>query len=154
MATNIMRITYKGAINCFLALDAIASCGCVTCSFFTQYEIHRFRDDRDNNYAIIAMDESEKMLDFQVCPDLQLRMNLVAWQDRENARSADMDLLIHCGQRGVTWTDSMIIEGANCRLSIEILSSEAAAQGISPQLIAQYQQEQMYYCQQQQQQHR
>ncbi|KAG0284007.1 hypothetical protein BGZ96_011624 [Linnemannia gamsii] len=132
-----MRITYKGATKCYLALDTIYNCGCLTCSFFTQCETYRFKDDKDCGYAVIAMDEPEKVLDFQVCPAHQMRMNLIPWMDREEARSADMDLLIHGGQRDTKWVDSVIIDSAICQLSVEILP---------------FSQEQFYQQQQQQQQ--
>ncbi|KAF9126905.1 hypothetical protein BGW39_006234 [Mortierella sp. 14UC] len=138
-----MRITYKGATKCYLALDTISNCGCLTCSFFKQYEVNRF----------------------QVCPSHQMRMNLISWADREEARSADMELMIHGGQRDTKWVDSMIIDGAICKLSVEILSLEAMVVTTAPaEVYSQYmmihpptlqeqQQYQQYALQYQQQQH-
>ncbi|KAF9908869.1 hypothetical protein EC991_009389 [Linnemannia zychae] len=162
-----MRITYKGNTKCYLALDTISNCGCLTCSFFKQYEINRFKDDRDCSYAVIAMDEFDKVLDFQVCPSHQMRMSLISWAEREEARSADMDLMIHGGQRDTKWVNSMIIDGAICKFSVEILSLEAmvvtaAPIGvysqytmIHPPTLQEQQQYQQYalQCQQQREQH-
>ncbi|KAG9066750.1 hypothetical protein KI688_012660 [Linnemannia hyalina] len=142
MTNNTMRITYRGATTCYLAVDTIYSCGCPTCSFFTQFESYRFKDDKDCSYAVIAMDEFEKVLDFQICPSHQMRMNLVPWKDREEARSADMDLMIHGGQRDSKCVDSVIIDGAICQLAVEILQP--------PPPMSQeqcYQQQQLYYQQ-------
>ncbi|KAG0374108.1 hypothetical protein BGX24_010831 [Mortierella sp. AD032] len=127
-----MRIAYKGATKCYLALDTIAKCNCLTCTFFAQFETSRFKDDKDCAYAVIAMDEFEKVLDFQVCPSHQMRMNLIPWADREEARSADMDLLIHGGQRDTKWVNSMIIDGVICQLAVEILSIEALVVTAAP----------------------
>lgn len=135
-----MRITYKGA-NCFLALHTTHNCNCLTCSFFIQCENNRFKDDKDCGYAVIAMDEPEKVLDFQVCPAHQMSMNLIPWKDREEARFADMDMMIDGGQRGIRWVDSAIIDGAICQLTVEILPSP------QEQFYQQQQQQQIYHQQ-------
>ncbi|KAK5814451.1 hypothetical protein F5H01DRAFT_346666 [Linnemannia elongata] len=140
MTNNTMRITYRGATKCYLAVDTIYSCGCPTCSFFTQFETNRFKDDKDCGYAVIAMDEFEKVLDFQVCSSHQMRMNLIPWNGREEARSADMDLLINGGQRDSKCVDSVIIDGAICQLAIEILQPPPP---MSQEQL--YQQQQLYY---------
>jgi hypothetical protein len=87
------------------------------------------------------MDEPEKVLDFQVCPAHQMSMNLIPWKDREEARFADMDMMIDGGQRGIRWVDSAIIDGAICQLTVEILPSP------QEQFYQQQQQQQIYHQQ-------
>ena len=121
MATNTMKITYQGPDKCYLAYDTLSKCDCITCTFFKQYECSRFIDDNEQTYAVIPMDETEKVLDYQICPAHHLRMNLISWADREAARSADMDLIVTGTQRGTKWADTVTVEGKTCKLAVEIL---------------------------------
>ena len=68
------------------------------------------------------MDETEKVLEYQIRPAHHLRMSLIPWVDHEVARSADMDMLIIGAQRGTKWTDSVTVDGKTCNLVVEILS--------------------------------
>jgi hypothetical protein len=80
------------------------------------------------------MDEPDKTLDFQVCPSHEMRMNLIPWAGLEEARSADMEMIICGNQNGTRWAETRIIDGAQCSWSIEILGLEAMA-GAYPQYI-------------------
>ncbi|KAF9080409.1 hypothetical protein BGX23_002202 [Mortierella sp. AD031] len=119
-----MRIRFRGAMKCHLVFDSVGSCGCAACNFYIRHETIRFIDDQSRVYAVMDMFEPDKVVEYPICTQHLMRMNLIPYFQRNEARSADMDLCIHGAKRDTKWLDAAIVNGQICKLSVEIFSQQ------------------------------
>ncbi|KAG0270649.1 hypothetical protein BGZ95_001611 [Linnemannia exigua] len=120
MATNKMRLTYRGAMKCYLIFCTIVDCGCRTCNAFINCEIIHFTDSLGDTYGMIPLDRSEKSIMFDICADHQMMMNLIPWSDLETASVRDLDLYVCGWKQNTKWLDSVVVAGKMCKISVEI----------------------------------
>ncbi|KAG0374106.1 hypothetical protein BGX24_010829 [Mortierella sp. AD032] len=139
MATNKMRLTYRGAMKCYLIFCTIVDCGCRTC----------------DTYGMIPLDRSEKSIMFDICWDHQMMMNLIPWSDLETASVRDLDLYVCGWKQNTKWLDSVVVAGKMCKISVEIFCPIKWAPVVYQQCYARHQHyhhqhhHHQHHCQQQ-----
>ncbi|KAH7052703.1 hypothetical protein BKA57DRAFT_456277 [Linnemannia elongata] len=157
MATSKMRVTFRGAMKCYLIFCTIIDCSCPTCDVFTKCETIQFADSPGDTYGIIPLDQFDKTVIFDICWEHQMMMNLIPWADLECARARDLDLYVCGWKRNTKWLDTVVVGGKLCKISVEIFCPVQWAPVVYQQCFARqqhcYQQQQPYvYVQQHQQQ--
>lgn len=120
MATSKMRVTFRGAMKCYLIFCTIIDCGCPTCNVFTKCETIEFVDSPGDTYGIIPLDQFDKTITFNICWEHQMMMNLIPWADFECARARDLDLYVCGWKRNTKWLDTVVVGGKVCKISVEI----------------------------------
>ncbi|KAF9080407.1 hypothetical protein BGX23_002200 [Mortierella sp. AD031] len=120
MATSKMRITFRGAMKCYLIFCTVVDCGCPTCDAFTRCETIQFVDSPGDTYGMIPLDKFDKTVTFDICWDHQLMMNLIPWSDLETACAADLDLYVCGWKRNTKWLDTVVVASKLCKISVEI----------------------------------
>ncbi|KAF9126907.1 hypothetical protein BGW39_006236 [Mortierella sp. 14UC] len=153
MATSKMRLTFRGAMKCYLIFCTIVDCGCRTCNAFTKCETIEFLDSPGDTYGMIPLDRFEKSITFDICWDHQMMMNLIPWSDLESASVRDLDLYVCGWKRNTKWLDGVVVAGKMCKVSVEVFCPIIWAPVVYQQCYSrhQYQQyQQQHYYQQQQ----
>ncbi|KAF9145753.1 hypothetical protein BGX30_007066 [Mortierella sp. GBA39] len=146
MATSKMRVTFRGAMKCYLIFCTIVDCGCPTCDAFTKCETIEFVDSPGDTYGIIPLDQFDKTIIFDICWEHQMMMNLIPCAELECARAKDLDLYVCGWKRNTKWLDTVVVGGKMCKISIEIFCPVQWAPVVYEQCFARQQ-----HCYQEQQ---
>ncbi|KAF9085067.1 hypothetical protein BGX29_002183 [Mortierella sp. GBA35] len=122
MATSTIRVTFRGAMKCYLVYETRANDGCLSCINFIHHERTRFADHPHRTFGVIPLDESHKTVQFNICWFHQLRMKLIPWGDYGTMpiRTTDLDLAVCGWKRDYKWLDSVVVCGKVCKMSVEI----------------------------------
>ncbi|KAG0284008.1 hypothetical protein BGZ96_011625 [Linnemannia gamsii] len=116
-----MRISFSGPAKCSLIFESIKYCPCPTCDSWAALETQPFKDDPQRTYGIIELERYDQVISFEVCWDHEMLMNLIAYPDRQTARTLDQEMFVCGWKRNDRWTDNFVTENNLCVVTIEVL---------------------------------